>query len=117
MDFQTLVDQFAEAVTAQHKALWERADHKTANKFAKRYLAIFMRLREHGDEGRDALAVLLNHLRPEVRVATAAFLLRHRTEAAQAVLRAAARRPGVIGFQASEALKRWEEGVWALDPA
>jgi hypothetical protein len=44
------------------------------------------------------------------------FLLHHRTEEAQAVLRAAAAGEGLVSFVASEALKRWEEGTWALGP-
>jgi hypothetical protein len=115
IDLRKLVGQFAEAVAAQTDAIW-RGDHKTGNKFAKRYIAIFKRLREPGDEGRDALAALLDHDRPDVRVMAAAFLLRHRTETALAVLRQAAAGEGMIAFEASETLKRWQEGTWQLDP-
>ncbi len=115
MTLQNMVAQFAEAVAAQTDAIL-RGDHKTGNKFAKRYIALFNRLREHGDEGREALAVLLEHQSPDVRVMAAAFLLRYRTEAAQAVLREAAAGEGMIAFEASEAMKRWKEGTWQLDP-
>lgn len=53
----------------------------------------------------------------DVRVKAAAYLLRHRTLEAQAVLREIASGEGLASFEASEALKRWEEGTWALDPA
>ncbi len=68
-----------------------------------------------GDRGRDALAVLLEHGRADVRVMAAAFLLRHRTEAALAVLRDAAAGKGLAAFGAGMAIKHWEEGTWALD--
>ncbi|NVB83320.1 MAG: HEAT repeat domain-containing protein [Kofleriaceae bacterium] len=110
-----LVVQFAEDVVLQTDAIW-RGDHKTGNKHAKRYIATFQKLRTMGDVGRDALAALLVHERPDVRVMAAAFLLRHRTPDALDVLRDAARGSGGAAFGASEAIKRWEEGTWALDP-
>ena len=65
--------------------------------------------------GLDALSELLAHESPDVGSAAAAFLLRYKTEEALAVLREVAQRPGLIGFEASEAIKRWEEGEWHLD--
>lgn|GEM_PF-3435773 len=46
----------------------------------------------------------------------AAHLLRYRTDEAKAVLEEAAKGQGLIPFGAQQALKRWEEGTWALDP-
>jgi hypothetical protein len=46
----------------------------------------------------------------DVRVAAAAFLLRHRTEEAKAVLEEAAKGKGMVPFEAQQSLKRWEEG-------
>ncbi len=116
MKLEELVEQFAENVAAQTDAIW-RGDAKTGNKHAKRYGAAFDKLRAHGDAGRDALAVLLKHPRMDVRVTAAACLLRHRTEEARAVLEEAAKGKGLVPFEAQQALKRWEEGTWALDPA
>jgi hypothetical protein len=115
-DFETLVQGFAYHVQAQTEAIW-RGDAKTGNKHAKKTIAAFMQLRSSGDAGRDALAVLFSHSRMDVRVMAAVFLLRHRTAEARAVLEEAAKGQGLIPFGASEALKRWEEGSWALDPA
>lgn len=115
MKLQELVVEFAENVAAQTDAIF-RGDAKTGNKHAKKYVAAFAKLRSHGDTGRDALLVLFKHPRMDVRVAAAAYLLRHRTVEARAVLREIAKGEGLAAFEASEALKRWEEGVWALDP-
>jgi len=110
-----LVAQFATAVAAQTDAIWN-GDAKLGNKHAKRYLSAFERLRKLGNSGRDALAVLFEHERPDVRVTAAAFLLRHRTEEAMAVLRVAAGGEGLVSFEAQQALQRWAEGSWSLDP-
>lgn len=52
----------------------------------------------------------------DVRVMAAAHLLRYRTAEARAVLEEAAKGTGLVPFGAQQALKRWEEGTWALDP-
>ena len=87
-----------------------------SNKHAKGCVAAFKKLRAIGDPGRDALAILLSHERPDVRVAAAAYLLRHRTEEALAVLEEAAQGKGLVAFEATQAIMRWHEGDWALDP-
>ena len=112
---QEPVKRFADGVALQTFAIWH-GDARTGNRHAKRYIAAFERLRERGDEGRDALMVLLEHERPDVRVAAAAFLLRHCTEESLKVLRAAAAGESLVAFEAGQAIKRWEEGSWAIDP-
>lgn len=109
-----LVAKFAQHVAEQTDAIW-RGDSETGNKHAKRYIAAFEKLRAMGDVGRDALALLLTHERMDVRVMAAAFLLRHRTSDALEVLRDASKGSGFVAFEASEALKRWEDGSWSLD--
>lgn len=52
----------------------------------------------------------------DVRTAAATYLLRYRTAEAKAVLEEAAKGEGLIPFEAQEALKRWAEGAWSLDP-
>jgi len=115
MTLEELVEEFAQNVAAQTDAIW-RGDARTGNKHARRYLAAFEKLRARGSPGRDALAVLLTHPRMDVRVEAAAFLLRYRTAEARAVLEAAAAKEGMIPFIASQVLKNWEQGTWALDP-
>jgi hypothetical protein len=80
-------------------------------------VAAFEALRVHGDVGRIALAGLLDDARAEVRVMAAAYLLRHCGDRAKAVLENEARASGIVAFGAAQALQRWEEGTWALDPA
>lgn len=112
---QRWVEQFADGVIQQTEALRQN-DSKTHNRHAQRVAAAFAKLRAFGDPGRDALAVLLTHASADVREMAACFLLRHRTQEAMEVLRKEAMGHGVTAFGASEAIKRWEEGDWHLDP-
>jgi hypothetical protein len=114
-DMSHWVEQFADAVAQQTEALRQN-DYQTGNKHAKRCIAAFEKLRVFGDPGRDALASLLVHTRGDVRAMAACFLLRHRTQEAMEVLRTEAAGGGLTAFGASEAIKRWEEGSWNLDP-
>ncbi|RYZ42724.1 MAG: DUF2019 domain-containing protein [Myxococcaceae bacterium] len=116
MNLEALAADFAHHVGAQTDAIF-RGDAKTGNKHAKKYMAAWKKLQASGDAGREVLIPLFNHARMDVRVAAAALLLRYRTEDAKAVLEHAARGEGLAAFEASEVLKRWEEGAWSLDPA
>ncbi|RKH51905.1 DUF2019 domain-containing protein [Corallococcus sp. AB050B] len=115
MKIEKLVEAFALHAAAQNDAV-QQGDSKTGNKHAKKVNETFDKLCAHGDAGRDALAALFVHPRMDVRVKAAAFLLRHRTTEAKVVLQEAAQGQDFVSFAASEALKRWSEGTWALDP-
>ncbi|WNG21876.1 DUF2019 domain-containing protein [Cystobacter fuscus] len=71
---EQLAEEFARNVSAQTDAIWN-GEARTGNKHAKRYLAAFKKLHDHGDGGKDALAALLNHPRMDVRVKAAIYLL------------------------------------------
>lgn len=114
-ELELLVKEFGDCVQAQTQCI-EMGHATEGNKYAKRYLAAFQKLRSHGNTGRSALAVLLEDSRPEVRVMAASFLLRHSEEKAKAVLSAAANGVGLIAFGAQQALERWNDGTWTLDP-
>lgn len=114
MNVDELVREFGDCVAAQSQAMAEN-NSKAGNVFARRYVAAFEQLRLRGDKARDALAVLLNDSRREVRVMAAAFLLRHCGERAKAVLQAEAAGAGLVAFGAAQALERWADGSWALD--
>lgn len=115
MHIDDLVKEFGDCVAAQEAAI-AKADPVEGNKFAKRYISAFEKLRSHGKPGRDALAALLDDDRPEVRVMAAAYLLRHCGDRAKKVLEKEAAGGGRIAFGAAQALQRWKEGTWSLDP-
>lgn len=110
-----LVERFAANIIAQTSAQ-EACDVGKANACARRYLAAFNQLRAMGDEGRELLVPLLRHERADVRAMTAVFLLRHCEVAARAVLESEGRGTGLVAFGARQALLRWAEGTWTLDP-
>jgi len=112
---EKLVEEFAQNVVAQSNEI-ARGSASKGNRHAKRYIAAFHKLCAHGDTGRDALAALFAHPRMDVRVMAAAFLLRHRTAEAKAVLTEAAKQGGLAALGAQQALRNWENGTWALDP-
>ena len=116
MTLDELIEEFARNVAAQTDAIF-RGDDSEGDEHSYRYIAAFKRLRSGGNAGRDALAVLLNHPRMDVRVGAAACLLRYRTVEAKTVLESAARGEGLAAFEAAQVLKNWENGTWALDPA
>ena len=113
-DIDTLVSEFAEFVVAQNEAI-QRDDPAAATRCAKQRVAVFRKLRTHGNRGRNALAVLLMDLRPGVRVMAAAYLLRHRTDEAIIVLEEEAEGDGLTAFAAAHALSRWYDGTWNYD--
>jgi hypothetical protein len=114
-EIKRLLDDFAESVAMQTVAI-ARGDSDAGNKFAARYIAAFTSLRACGDAGRDALSQLFTHSNADVRTTAAAFLLRHAPERARSILETEAVGVGIIAFEASEALTRWDEGDWELDP-
>ena len=114
MKLEDIAEDFARNVAAQTDAIM-RGDRKGGNKEAKRYIAAYKKLRDHGEIGRDVLARLLTHSRMDVRVYAATFLLSDRPEQALPILREAAKGEGLIPFEASQVLKYWEEGTWSLD--
>ncbi|MDX9724335.1 MAG: DUF2019 domain-containing protein [Myxococcota bacterium] len=112
---EALVQRFADNVAAQSEALL-RGDARAGNKHAKQYIAAFKALRAIGDEGREALVPLMFEGRDDIRLMASAFLLRFRHEDARRVLEGLARGTGMTAFSAGEALKRWDERTWQLDP-
>lgn len=113
---EKLAEQFARHTAEQTDAIF-RGDARIGNKHARQRIAAFKKLRTYGNAGRDALALLLTHSRMDIRGMAAVYLLRYRTAEAKAVLLEIAKGEGLAAFEASEALKRWDEGTWALDPA
>ncbi|MCH8881178.1 MAG: DUF2019 domain-containing protein [Planctomycetes bacterium] len=112
---QELVKEFADTVM-QQKAEMKSGTARAGNRFARKGARAWEELRSRGDEGREALAALFEDERPDVRAMAAACLLKYRTRDAKRVLKEVAQGEGLAAFGASEALQRWKEGDWHLDP-
>jgi hypothetical protein len=109
----SLVEAFRKAVVAAQKP---NQSVGLNHKYTRDYVDAFQRLTAIGDEGREALCVLLDDTRPEVRSMAAAFLLRYKHERAKRVLQRLSTGRGLVAFGAGQCLERWKEGAWALDP-
>jgi hypothetical protein len=111
-----LIAKFSGSVAAQSEAV-KNGDARAGNEHAKAYVAAFNELtRTYGDEGREALVVLLKDERLDVRTTAAAFLMRYAEKRARPVLEAAAKGRGLDAFAAGQTLERWKEGALDLDP-
>lgn len=114
MKHEELVKRFAEAVIAESDA--RKRGAANVGKLVNEYIAAFDAVCAKGNEGRETLTSLFDHERAEVRITAAAFLLRYAEDRARAVLVAEAKGKGTLAFEAAQALQRWEEGEWDLDP-
>lgn len=110
-----LVTTFADAV-AQQQAAIRRGDVEASAQCAREYGSAFQALRALGDDGRRALGTLFEDPRWIVRITAAACLLRFDTPRATALLRREAAGRGPAAFHAKQALARWNDGTWNLDP-
>ena len=104
---------FRECIIEQNESL-KRGEH--GNKYARKRGKIFKQLIEkYGDAGREALVPFLEDERSDVKVGVAVWLLRYKHKKAMQVLKDVSKTSGMSGFEAGEAIKRWNEGAWQLD--
>ncbi len=118
LSLEELVREFAFSVVAQREAM-AKGKPRRGNRFADRRAEAFDKLVSvYGDHGREALKTLLRHGDPETRGMAAVYLLRYCTDEALPVLEELVQKEkGLIALKGAEAIKRWEEGDWHLDPA
>lgn len=94
-----------------------KGDPKNSNISAHRYIKDYVALIQYyGNQGRDLISKLLYDNDDGVRLMTASFLLRYKTKESIKVLTELSKGTGILSFDANEALKRWKEGNWDLDP-
>lgn len=111
---QKIVAMFADA-TRKHYEATMRGDWRQTNKHAKRIATAFRSITETGEEARNALLQLAQSDDDVVASMAAAFSLKYATEEAKLTLRRIAKRNDLLGFEAEQALQRWEEGTWQLE--
>jgi glycine cleavage system aminomethyltransferase T len=113
-DIQKLIDTFADAAHKHHRETLE-GTAKKVNVQAKRITHTFHQIIVKGEVARKALLQLTKSEDIAVAKMAAVFSLKYATEEATVVLRGIAQRPDLLGFEAKQALKRWEEGTWQLE--
>ncbi len=111
---EALVRSFVVAAENHHAATLT-GDYKRTNREADHIHAAFLKLRELGPAAREALIqVALTGLEPAAGMA-ATYSLKYDPDRSLAVLKRLAKAPGILGFGASEAIKRWKSGEWQLE--
>lgn len=109
-----LVTDLIDAAIKQDEATIT-GDGKDARKYGKQIIRTWDAIIEIGESAKEDLSSHLWHPHPSARLRIAAFLLKYKHNEAMAVLRDLAKGEGLVSFCAQEAIKRWEEGTWALE--
>jgi hypothetical protein len=110
----SLIDDFVDAAK-MHYAFTMIGDYTNVNVQAKRMDQVFHKIIQIGKEAREALLAQVDNEEPAISLAAATFSLKYDSERAKRALEQIANRPGLIGFGAKQALRRWEEGTWNLE--
>lgn len=90
-------------------------DWKTANREVAKIRKITKNIRDFGDVGRDALLSLTNNPNSAVSAMAAMYSIKYAPEKSLSVLVKISQEPGLIGFEAGQAIQRWNEGNWMLE--
>ncbi len=114
MSITELVKRFAESAIKQDEAIVS-GDKRGAKKYGNKIVQYWRAIKEFGNDGKEELSKLFRHNHPSARSAAAACLLKYKTAEALEVLEVIAKMPGLVGFEADEAIKRWKEGTWNLE--
>jgi hypothetical protein len=109
-----LAERFAEAAEKSFDAV-QRGAWAENNRWVKKQVAAFKRITELGIPARDALLELLDDENLVIAKSAAVFSLEFAPERSILVLERISREPGFLGFEARQALARWQEGSWQLE--
>ena len=104
-----LLRRFAIAAQA-HQAALEDMDENHANAHAHIISGLYTAIIREGDVGREAFLTLLDSESQVVAGMAAVFSLRHNPLRSLEILRILAGKEGLLGFRASVAIERWENG-------
>jgi hypothetical protein len=106
-----LIRRFAAAAQAHQSALEDMAEER-ANAHARVISGLYAAIIREGDDGREALLSLLDSESQVVAGMAAVFSLRYNPSRSLEFLHRLANKEGLLGFRASVALERWENGEW-----
>ena len=113
-DVQKLINDFSFYVIKQNEMIRE-GNWKEGNKYAKKYIKCYEEIKKLGEDAKRKMLILLEHENDSVKTMAATFLLRTYTDKALQILNQISKRKDIIGFEAKQAIERWEEGTWNLD--
>jgi hypothetical protein len=113
-DIDKTVNDFVQAAK-KHYAATMMGDPETTNRYARKLHGIFQKIVALGNDARDKLLAKTDDDDAAVAAMAAVYSLKYNTEKSLAALKRIASDPGIIGFEAQQAIKRWEEGAWQLE--
>ena len=108
---ELLLKRFSVAALAHHEALEDMDDVRAAAQY-RMLSGLYQSLLREGAQGEAGLLTLLDSPHHPVAGMAAVYCLIHHPERCLAVLREVANVPGLLGFRASVAIERWENGTW-----
>ncbi len=111
---EELIIKFTKAAKSHYEASLA-GNWRTANKEAANIRKTIMLLRNLGENGKKALLAQTDNQDLPVAAMAASFSLKYATEKSISVLSRIAKEPGLVGFEAEQALHRWNEGEWHLE--
>jgi hypothetical protein len=111
---EELIEEFTQAAKSHYVASLA-GDWRTANKEVAKIRKTIKRLRSLGENARVALLAQTDSQDLSVSSMAAVYSLKYAPEKSISVLTRIAKEPGLIGFEAEQALQRWKEGEWNLE--
>ncbi|MGA7826096.1 MAG: hypothetical protein WCA04_00420 [Geobacteraceae bacterium] len=106
-----LLQRFAVAATAHQRALEEMSEER-ANGHAKMIAGLYRSIIASGESGRQALLGLVDDDDPVVAGMAAVYSIRYDSKRCLSTLARVATESGLLGFRATMAIERWENGEW-----
>lgn len=110
----TLVAQFRAGANA-HFAATLAGNYRKTNMEADKIHSTFLKLKEAGDEAREALIQLTLEGETPQAVMAATYSLKYDAKRSMEALKRLSKDRGMLGFKAEQALKRWQSGEWRLE--
>lgn len=110
-----LISDFKQAAKKHHSVTMS-GNSRQVNRQAKRIHRTFLRIVKIGESARKELLAQIDNEDDAVALMAATYSLKYDPEKSKAKLRQLARdNKGIIGFEAEQAIQRWEEGMWQLE--
>ena len=106
-----LLHRFAVASIAHYQAL-EEMDEERANAHARIITGLYRSIIAAGEGGRQAMLELTDDTDPVVAGMAAVYSIRYDSTRCLTTLIRVAQEPSLLGFRASVAVERWNNGEW-----
>jgi hypothetical protein len=111
---EKLIERFTTAAK-KHFTASLAGDWRSANKEAKVIRKTARQIFDLGEDARKALLAQTDNEDLYVSALAAVYSLKFSPDKSISILTKISKEPGLVGFEAKQALLRWEQGEWMLD--